>query len=105
MNKLVEVDRRTVTVQAGMRLRDLIRILAERDLELRGPGAVFGTQQHGLSDLQFLAVVLQAPHLLDQARNAAHELMEDPLSRERLRARLAAMQGKWRRRLDLAQVG
>ena len=34
MNRLIQVDRRTVTVQAGMRLRDLVRILAERDLEL-----------------------------------------------------------------------
>jgi ATP-dependent DNA helicase RecG len=35
--------------------------IAEKDLELRGPGAVFGTQQHGLSDLQFLATILRDP--------------------------------------------
>ena len=29
--------------------------IAVKDLELRGPGAVFGTQQHGLRDLRFLA--------------------------------------------------
>lgn len=34
MNKLIQVERKSVTVQAGMRLRDLIRILADHDLEL-----------------------------------------------------------------------
>ncbi|MGI9329450.1 MAG: FAD-binding protein [Gammaproteobacteria bacterium] len=34
MNKLIHLDKKSVTVQAGMRLRDLVRILADRDLEL-----------------------------------------------------------------------
>jgi len=36
MNKILQIRARTVTVQAGMRLRDLARKLAEYDLELVG---------------------------------------------------------------------
>ncbi len=34
MNHMLHLDRKTVTVEAGMRLRDLVRILADRGLEL-----------------------------------------------------------------------
>lgn len=34
MNRVVRLDRKFVTVEAGMRLRDLVRFLAERKLEL-----------------------------------------------------------------------
>jgi len=80
--------------------------IAEKDLELRGPGAVFGTQQHGLSDLQFLALVLQAPALLEGARaEAQRRVAGDAATREASRATLAALGGRWKRRLDLAHVG
>jgi ATP-dependent DNA helicase RecG len=77
--------------------------IAEHDLELRGPGAVFGTQQHGLSDLQFLSEVLRAPALVESARQAAG----DYAARfpDAAAALLAALGGRWRRRLTLAQVG
>jgi ATP-dependent DNA helicase RecG len=99
----------------GAEARERLRIMeqthdgfriAEKDLELRGPGAVFGTQQHGLSDLQFLAAVLRAPELLEQARRAARELVEgrhgDPGEAERI---LQALRPGWKRRLGLARVG
>jgi len=77
--------------------------IAERDLELRGPGAVFGTQQHGLSDLQFLAEILRAPGLVESARrSAADHAGCDP---DAAAALLAALGGRWRRRLELAHVG
>jgi ATP-dependent DNA helicase RecG len=81
-------------------------LIAERDLELRGPGVVFGTQQHGLSDLRFLAQVLQAPDLLEAARREARAVVQlDAAAREEARALLASLGGKWKRRLELAQVG
>jgi ATP-dependent DNA helicase RecG len=80
--------------------------IAEKDLELRGPGAVFGTHQHGLSDLQFLAEVLRAPGLLETARREAAAMIDrDEGSRETARNLLRSLHGKWQRRLDLAQVG
>ena len=80
--------------------------IAEKDLELRGPGAVFGTQQHGLSDLQFLAVALRDPALLEAARSEARGLVEGdaagPLRAIRI---LRSLRPGWRRRLDLAGIG
>jgi len=79
--------------------------IAEKDLEIRGPGAVFGTQQHGLSDLQFLAEVLKAPALLEAGRREAQAMVGDDASRGRAEKLLRSLGGKWKRRLDLARVG
>ena len=75
--------------------------IAEKDLELRGPGAVFGTQQHGLSDLQFLAVILRDPALLDAARAEAQKLAQEGLAE----SLLAELTGAWRTRLELPALG
>jgi ATP-dependent DNA helicase RecG len=48
--------------------------IAEKDLELRGPGAVFGTQQHGLSDLQFLTVILKGRRRAATRRRSSAEV-------------------------------
>jgi ATP-dependent DNA helicase RecG len=80
--------------------------LAEKDLEIRGPGAVFGTQQHGLSDLQFLAEVLKAPALLEAGRREAQAMVAGgENSRSQAESLLRSLGGKWKRRLDLARVG
>jgi ATP-dependent DNA helicase RecG len=57
--------------------------LAERDLELRGEGQLFGTRQSGLSDLRFVHWRSDRP-LLERARAAAEELVsyEGPLTDE-----------------------
>ncbi len=77
--------------------------IAEKDLELRGPGAVFGTQQHGLSDLQFLALVMRSPLLLEGARTEARIVVEASL--DDARKRLQELPPMWRKRLRLAEVG
>jgi ATP-dependent DNA helicase RecG len=48
--------------------------LAELDLELRGPGALFGTSQHGELDLRIAK--LTDAKLLATARKAANEFIE-----------------------------
>ena len=75
--------------------------IAEKDLELRGPGAVFGTHQHGLSDLRFLAAILRDPGLLDDAREEAQRVAAAG-GAESVFARLG---GVWRKRLELPAVG
>jgi len=80
--------------------------IAEKDLEIRGPGAVFGTHQHGLSDLQFLAEVLKAPALLEAGRREAQAMVAGGAgSRKQAESLLRSLGGKWKRRLDLARVG
>jgi ATP-dependent DNA helicase RecG len=76
-------------------------VIAQRDLDLRGAGALFGTQQHGLSDLQFLAVVLRDPRLIDDARDAARSLA----SEGKAAPMLGALKGSWKTRLLLPGAG
>ena len=76
-------------------------VIAQRDLDLRGAGALFGTQQHGLSDLQFLAVVLKEPRLIDDARDAARGLATAGKAADLL----ARLKGGWRTRLMLPGAG
>ncbi len=52
-------------------------VLAERDLEQRGPGEFLGTRQSGLGDLRMAR--LTDVHLIEKARRSAHALVsEDP---------------------------
>lgn len=53
--------------------------IAEADLEIRGPGDFLGTRQSGMPDFR-VASILRDGAILDQARKAAFDLMEqDPL--------------------------
>jgi ATP-dependent DNA helicase RecG len=52
--------------------------LAERDLELRGEGALLGARQSGLSDLRFTRLAADRD-LLEQARVVARDLGEEGL--------------------------
>ena len=52
--------------------------IAEEDLRLRGPGEVFGTQQHGLPELK-VADLIDDFELLRSARGDAQQMVrEDP---------------------------
>jgi ATP-dependent DNA helicase RecG len=80
--------------------------IAEKDLEIRGPGEVFGTQQHGLTDLQFLSVVLRDPALVDSARLEAQRMIAgEAAGREKAQKILSAVRPGWRKRLELARAG
>ena len=48
--------------------------LAQMDLELRGPGAVYGTRQHGSLDLRIANIT--DTHLIQQAQEAAENFMQ-----------------------------
>jgi ATP-dependent DNA helicase RecG len=50
-------------------------LLAEMDLELRGPGAIYGTLQHGELDLRFANLTDQ--RLLAEARQAVRRFIDD----------------------------
>ncbi|HTN16726.1 MAG TPA: ATP-dependent DNA helicase RecG [Chitinophagaceae bacterium] len=53
-------------------------VIAEKDLEMRGPGDVYGTRQSGDLKLKIADIVKDSP-LLEQSRNAALQLVaEDP---------------------------
>ncbi len=53
-------------------------LIAQRDLELRGPGEIFGRRQHGLPDLRIADLIGDLP-LLELGRKEAHRILtEDP---------------------------
>lgn len=65
-------------------------VVAEKDLELRGPGEFLGTRQSGLPDL-FLTDLINDAEILEQARHAAIDLIKaDPnlLQHRQLRTRV-----------------
>ena len=80
--------------------------VAERDLELRGPGEVLGTRQSGLTDLQLADLVHDQP-VLERAREEAFALLErDPELVEPDHARLAAeLERRFANKIELAKVG
>jgi ATP-dependent DNA helicase RecG len=77
-------------------------LLAQKDLELRGPGEFFGTRQSGLPDLK-LAQVGDTP-VLEQARAEAQVLFrEDPdLSRPEHRLLARKLDQFWQQASDLS---
>ncbi len=67
--------------------------LAELDLELRGPGAIYGNRQHG--DLDLRLVSLTDTELIKKARDAAVEAAKTPenlIQYGRLQARINSLQ-------------
>jgi len=67
------------TPEAEARLEMMVEtndgfVLAEKDLELRGPGDFIGTRQSGLPEMQWLDGVFDT-RLLDRARRAAEALL------------------------------
>lgn len=51
-------------------------VIAEKDLELRGPGDIEGTRQSGMLNFK-LASIVQDKHLVDLARQYAENLLND----------------------------
>jgi ATP-dependent DNA helicase RecG len=81
-------------------------VIAERDLEIRGPGEFLGTRQSGLPELA-VANLVRDQALLARAQQEARAIVErDPRLAAPEHARLArALEERWEGRLRLAQVG
>lgn len=72
--------------------------IAEKDLEIRGPGEIEGTRQSGVLDFK-LANILQDKDLLDSAKNAAELIAESDPDLEKpenqpIKAYLRSLSGK-----------
>jgi ATP-dependent DNA helicase RecG len=76
--------------------------IAERDLEIRGPGDFFGTRQWGMPAFR-VAHLLRDRDLLERARGEAFRLVDEGALPPGLARFLE--QGGWERRFGLARVG
>ena len=100
---------KTVTDEARDRLEAMVAttdgfLIAEIDLNLRGPGEFFGTRQHG--DLGFeVANPVRDRELLEKARREAFAIVENPEAEPARRRLLRSLQPEWQRRYQLASVG
>ncbi len=93
--------------EARERLETLVRTddgfaIAEKDLELRGPGDFFGTRQSGMPTFR-VAHLIRDRELLERAREAAFAWAPGGADARELRAFLE--QGGWERRFGLSRVG
>jgi ATP-dependent DNA helicase RecG len=78
-------------------------VIAERDLEIRGPGDFFGTRQSGLPAFR-VGRLIRDRALLEQARTEALRAAADPaLAKGTLAPFLEG--GGWERRFGLSRVG
>jgi ATP-dependent DNA helicase RecG len=78
--------------------------IAERDLEIRGPGDFFGTRQWGLPGLRASNLVRDRD-LLERARVEALRSVEELEAAGPGPLKVFLEQGGWERRFGLAEVG
>ena len=95
--------------QAQSRLNAMTRTgdgfkIAEMDLQLRGPGHFFGTQQHGLPEFK-LADITSEMELLQQAKDDAMEILSKDPKLERHPALKRALAEQLGGDVMLAQIG
>jgi ATP-dependent DNA helicase RecG len=92
-------------IQAMVDTNDGFRI-AETDLEIRGPGELFGTRQHGILNLKIANLVTDGP-ILEQARKTAFQLVDkdpDLNTQENQRIR-RVFDARYRDRFQLMDIG
>jgi len=76
-------------------------VIAERDLELRGPGDVFGTRQSGLPRLR-TGDLVRDRDIMESAHREARRVVEEGRLSEELKA---FVQQQWREQFGLIEVG
>jgi ATP-dependent DNA helicase RecG len=82
-------------------------LIAELDLELRGPGEFFGTRQAGMPSFQ-VASLIRDRQLLEIAKREAAAVLEGPnaeISKEEINQALRHMRTRWQRSYGLVEVG
>jgi ATP-dependent DNA helicase RecG len=81
-------------------------MIAERDLEIRGPGEFLGTRQSGLPELR-VAHLIRDQRLLAEARREAFALVDtDPhLSEPAHKSLRQALMHRWQHKFELMHVG
>jgi ATP-dependent DNA helicase RecG len=75
--------------------------IAERDLQIRGPGDFFGTRQSGLPTLR-VGDLLRDHQLMEAARREAVVTLDDPVLSAEL---IPLVRASWERRFGLVGVG
>ena len=76
-------------------------VIAEKDLELRGPGDFFGTRQSGLPTLR-VGDLVRDHHLMEAARREAGAALDDPSQHDAL---AAFVRDHWAQRFGLVAIG
>ncbi len=98
-----------LTEDAERRLKCMVEttngfVLAEKDLEIRGPGEFFGTRQSGLPTLR-VANLIRDRQILETARRAALDFIDNPPSHQGLVQLVHHLKSKWRAHYGLIDVG
>jgi ATP-dependent DNA helicase RecG len=98
-----------LTEEAEQRLNCMVETtdgfkIAEKDLEIRGPGEFFGTRQSGLPALR-VANLIRDRDILEVARREAVNYVEHPPSQEQFREFVAQLKSSWPRHYGLVAVG
>lgn len=101
----------TLSQEAKMRLnvmRESIDgfYIAEKDLEIRGPGEFLGTRQSGLPELK-IANIIRDHKLLETARSEAFKLIniDSSLSLSEHQSLKDSLKKRWQKKLELGTIG
>jgi len=95
--------------EAAMRLKTMEKtqdgfVVAQADLELRGPGELLGIRQSGVPELR-VAHLARDQALLIQAKNKAFQMIQEEPSLERHPEIAKVLKERWGMRLVLAHTG
>ncbi len=98
-----------LTEEAEQRLKCMVEttdgfLIAEKDLEIRGPGEFFGTKQSGLPTLR-VANLIRDKEILEAARLEAMNYVANPPSEPSFREFVDHLKSNWQRRYGLVAVG
>jgi ATP-dependent DNA helicase RecG len=105
------MTRGKISEESQQRLDTMVRTsdgfeIAEKDLELRGPGEFFGTKQAGMPSLR-VANIIRDRELLEAAKREARALVDGRSEATTEEKRLAAehLRTHWNRRFGLVEAG